>query len=479
MKRLVVAQADARYLVEMRAPLSCAVVRWSGAGSGPLAIALKLTMEFAHNQPDMVARVVTPEPPSLLLASELEDDGVAYPGDFMIAKERCDVLVHGHLHAAASSDHLDAAMRIGPLSLGLQANASAALSSIPIACAQIVSAGNLATRAKLIAPPAREGQDELWARFDRAASQCAPAAMQLDALAPDAAITLEGMSARYPRRQIALPGLVPVAFYETLALEIAPLPLLADTLWIDTDFERLCVVYRGLLPDGLADDELDRIIVALQSHDAPLSLDDVLALLPRGSFQHAVEEADLAGRPAPVADPSDLEIARFEALERQAEPELTLPAYVGMSAALAEQDRPRQEVLADSGFDERGWTVEDGAWLTRMQGGLDQGDATLAGDYADLFLQAQDALQKPHEPRPLEEYARAAVALDNSDEPAEALAALRLCMGEWMRLERHWQARAEEDDEVARELSVEMERARQQAAPSSKRARTPSDQDMA
>ena len=226
------------------------------------------------------------------------------------------------------------------------------------------------------------------------------------------------------------------------------LPLRCDTLFVDVDFQRAVLVWRSLLPLDDADDDIDRIVVALERHAEPRKLEQLLRWLPRGTVSFAIEEdGEVEG------DPDDLEMASYEALEHAAEPELSLANYAAICAHLAEGKQNREDVLAAHDQDERSWTIEERAWTDKMGDGADHGDGTLTMEFAELFVVAQSELKGPDEPRSLESYSRIKKQYVRSHNPARVLEEHAIGMGEWMRLDRHWQERAAADRAVAQQLS--------------------------
>jgi hypothetical protein len=145
-------------------------------------------------------------------------------------------------------------------------------------------------------------------------------------------------------------------------------------------------------------------------------------------------------------------MARWEVLEHPADPELDVETYATIAAELAEHKRPRADVLAAHDLDERSWLIEERAHIEQTATRVTQGDATATLELGAHFQAAQDAQASPIEPRSLEEYAALAVALADSQEPNDVLRGRNMGLGEWMRLDRHWKARAATDQAVAERL---------------------------
>ena len=441
-KPIVVVQADARARAGLRAPLSVGVVRWRGADER-LALAVKLTLRFDES----AARVVEPQPVQRAVGEPGSDSAASAleaPSDFVLFKPRCDVVLVGHAHANPPAERIEVALRIGSFNRAFFALAGAPARSIPLRPAHLHDDSE---RPVTVGPRPveREPPGAASSSHDHAALQSAGPGFQTDPIASDAEIEIRGLSPRTERCAFALPGLAPRAWAEGVD-GLVPLALQCDTFLLDSDFERIEIVWRAPLSSGFVN--VNRFIVSLEREAEPRSLEAVLGDLPRGTFGWAIEEqGEVQG------DDVDLEMASYEVLEHCAEPELTLAEFATVSARLAEQDRPRAELLADLAISERAWTIEERAWIERMGDRASAGAGTLAAEFADLFLDAQDQLSGPNEPRSLETYAALKVELERADKPKDRLDERGICFGEWMRLERHWNDCAAEDPETARRLA--------------------------
>ncbi len=394
MNRIRVSQTDARALANgIRGPLAVGIVRRTEGDTSrprPLGVAIKLTVRFDGADGPHVA---DPEP--------LRADGdpmVVHASDFNLPLANAHVLVEGHAHSDRPTEAIEAALVVGPLAFPFSARSETPMRSIPL-------------EPKFLPLPGA-------------------------AIESDAALELVGLSPRAARREIRLPGIYPRAWLDQTAGRME-LTLVCDTLHLDTDFERVRCVWRGMLPDDLTDFDVDGLVVSLERHDAARAEEEVLRFLPRGTFSFAQEEG-----PAPDGDPDELEMARYEALEHAADPEMPLERFAAISARLAEQDRPRKDVIADYDLDERTWAIEERAWVQRMGDRSMAGDGTSSAEFGERFVAEQDALAGPNEPRRFEEYAALKAALDDSDQPAQTLKARGVSFGEWCRLDRHWGKRA-------------------------------------
>ena len=449
MKRVIVAQCDARPIAnDLRAPLSVGLARWRGPDDG-LALVVKATFSFAGGGEAARVRIVDPEPVCRAVVSDLDPELFSYGTDFVLQKPRCDVVLSGHAHADMPREQIDLRIAVETLERRLlAASPGRATTTIPLVAAHLRGAGGKRAGPIGVTAVRREDDEDVTADFDFGQLQWAGPDMQLESLSPTATIELEGLSPRAARREIVLPGLAPRAFLDSTHHDLLELPLRCDTLWLDTDFERLVLVWRSVFPTALTDREIDRVIVSLERTAKPREVEDILRWLPRGTVGFAIEETD-----QPAGDPDELEMARYEALEHAAAPETPLEDYAVVCAELAEQDRLREDVLSDHDFDERSWTIEERAWTERMGAEADRGDGSLTAEFAEYFVLAQEALKSPLEPRSLEEYAALKRRYDRSHQPAKLLAAEGVGFGEWMRLDRHWQKRAAADPKVAARLA--------------------------
>jgi hypothetical protein len=88
----------------------------------------------------------------------------------------------------------------------------------------------------------------LGAGFDWTFFQAAPLDQQVAELRPDQAIVLENMNPDHPRLVTSLPGVRPRVLVELPGEASWELPMMADTLWIDTGRALCTVTWRGRIP---------------------------------------------------------------------------------------------------------------------------------------------------------------------------------------------------------------------------------------
>jgi hypothetical protein len=87
-----------------------------------------------------------------------------------------------------------------------------------------------------------------WPELDAEYFQTAPLDQGIDELHADEAIVLENLHPDHPDLVTRLPGVRPVVRVEAPDLPAWELPLVADTLWIDTDRSICTMTWRGQIP---------------------------------------------------------------------------------------------------------------------------------------------------------------------------------------------------------------------------------------
>jgi hypothetical protein len=104
-----------------------------------------------------------------------------------------------------------------------------------------------------LSSPSRWLGEPLPPGFDQGFFNVAPPDQQIAALAPEARITLTNLHPRYPRLVTNLARVRPRAVVER-ASGRAPVDLVCDTLWIDTDRSIATLTFRGVLMLSRADE---------------------------------------------------------------------------------------------------------------------------------------------------------------------------------------------------------------------------------
>jgi hypothetical protein len=98
----------------------------------------------------------------------------------------------------------------------------------------------------------------------------APPDQYLDELRANERIVLENLHADHPRLATSLPGYEPRAFVERSRGAVSDLPMVCDTLWIDTDRSMCTATWRGQLT--LSDvSEQGRVVIGMEMIGRPLA----------------------------------------------------------------------------------------------------------------------------------------------------------------------------------------------------------------
>ena len=470
MSRILVAQADSSLATGgPRFPLSVAIVRWRGA-EPYLSVVVKAAFDFAGADESPLAEIrAEREPFRLDVPSELDgaaEGELGYASDFVPLKPQCDVLLTGHAYGRAPSTLLEAA--VGMAGFKRQFWVKASEPRLELALARGAIGGPDGAPADGVGPVgavSRETSMAAFDDFDFGQMQAAAPCQRMVPPPPDAAIELVNLSPGVERRRVQLPALQPRVVVESRTWGDEVLDLRCDTVWIDTDFERIVLVWRAMRRLAYADArEVQRLVVSLEKAEAPRTHLQVLRSLPRGHLSYAVEEDDVRRGTAVEPDADELELARYETLEHGAEPTLTLEQYAQVSAELAEQSEPRERVLERHVLEEHSWTLEERGWLERMGEEAMAGDGRTAVEFGQLFVLAQDGLRGANEPRSLEEYAELLIAMETAEDVSKVLDAFAMRLAEWMRLDRHWRRVTEQDYRVAEKLERLVAQERAEAA---------------
>ena len=149
--------------------------------------------------------------------------------------------------------------------------------------------------------------------FDYAFFNVAPQDQQIDELGAEATLALENLSPTYPRLETHLPSMHPAAFVvSSKGGSTALVPLACDTVWIDTDRERVTLTWRGFFAVPTPEIEsLGTLVVVASSVDGPPRAHDIELLVRAMS-------ADPTGRRADAG--SDDSAARATSVPRSVAP---------------------------------------------------------------------------------------------------------------------------------------------------------------
>lgn len=435
------------------------VLRW-WAGRPFISVIVKATFTIEPGGIMVLAEEQAP-----LCRAVRSEDEVRYPSDFVPRKERVDVLLYGHAYARGKSDLVDAKIAVGTLSRSFRVVCEEPRHELPLGAAHIRELDGGAA-SPVGATRDLELPDLIVDDADTGAIYNAAAEIQrLERLDPAAPITLEGLSPQ-GTRSLVLPGVRPVLAVSWAQGLSTELEMRCDTLWLDTDRDRCVLVWRVPLEQ---DDGVDRLMVSLESVSAPRTLAQVERSLARGRFSFAAERAHPAMAPREGTSEPDLaRMARFEALDRfiGAEPSIALERYADISAELAEQREPREDILKRWELDEDRWVVEERAWLERMADDASRGDGEAAAKYGELFMAAQAKLTRPEElDKTMRDWLNVHVALERAADPNEVFEKHDVSLAEWMRLDRRWRAACIADPSLESErnqLIVEIRAAQSQ-----------------
>ncbi|MBK8257032.1 MAG: DUF2169 domain-containing protein [Polyangiaceae bacterium] len=119
--------------------------------------------------------------------------------------------------------------------------------------------------------------DPLPEDFDPSFFNSAPSDQQTAFLRGDETIVLEHLHPDYPALTTRLVGLVPRAYADRYGYGPTPVEMLADTLWIDADRRKLCLVWRGEATLSRRD-EPGRVLIAMTQAREPMSYDQMVEL---------------------------------------------------------------------------------------------------------------------------------------------------------------------------------------------------------
>jgi len=307
------------------------------------------------------------------------EDELEYPSDFVPGRGGTDVTLVGHAykHEGMAQLHRDvtrieARLSVDNWSRSITAVAGGDAQRLPLTGAYTRSFDG-SSAARSFAPMARPAWEiRMGETVDLRHFNRAPPEQRLLSIAPDAEITLEGMSPSRKRVVLPLPALAPRVFADPRFGGRREIPMSRDTIWIDADAKKIVLVWRGqgVLP-SLDEPSIEQIVVSLEETRRPRPTAEIRRHLARGAFFYAVEAEDLEedAPPLPRRD-AVLEAARYRAWQAPGAPDpvFSKEQYDAIQAELAKTDAPREAVLARAGIDEYGWLVEQRAWSAKWAG---------------------------------------------------------------------------------------------------------------
>ncbi len=353
-------------------------------------------------------------------------DDVGYLGDLWVG-EQAEIRVVGHAYASVGAKRHEAEVAVGARRVG---------------CTLVTAREQM--RWPLVA-----------AHFEQ---EPRALVMAVEDVPPSEVVELVGLSPRGERVRFRLPGVMPQLYVD------APVPcdLVSrfHRMWIDTDFARIVTIWHADYVFRHHANEIKRVLVRLAAVGAPVEWSG----LPRGEQALAIEVDELGVAAAPdEIEAARLQVAALEAIAEKAQPTLSLAEYAGLSAELAEQPKERATVLERHGWSDAHWMVEEKAWVEKMGDALMAGDGRLAAEFGELFVAAQDGLAQEGEPRTIDDYVRLRVGFERSQNPPEYLEEQEMSLAMYMRMERYFVRRANEDVDVKRTVERELVRARGEA----------------
>lgn len=428
-----------------------------------IALAVRLDLDLRGPE-GSVSSVARPRAPSAMWADRPADPVdpsgsiLSYASDFAPKKPEADVLLVGHARASGTVESIEGSVTIASATGGgsftglFTARAGQSTTAIPLRAPYLYVGGTLGR----VAPAANTERfvaGQLEDTTDSTFQAAGPGwRAPLGVLGPRSTVRTRGLFG-VEEVELSLPDLEPVATADIGATRDLAVPLVLDTLWIDTDEAVGALVWRALVP--LADnDVVERVVLSLERPGAHRDAQTRLADTQRGHVHYAFTEEDAhAKRPPPATDPV-LEYHKHMTWgETAPEPRIELETYATVSAALAETPKERDKVLERYGFDEEKWMIEERAWLELFAVDAMEQKGELGAHYGELFLRAQDALATPEEERlTLLDYAGLRADMQRAIDPSVVLDRAKISLAQYMRLERRWLAKAEADPGLAEEL---------------------------
>ncbi|MFO0616692.1 MAG: DUF2169 domain-containing protein [Polyangiaceae bacterium] len=507
MRRVLVGIAPIRVDGErkpVKLPFLVGVLFWHGEGEDMISVIVKATTSL-HATSDDGPKFLEPRgwvisqtaPPERRIVGST---AVPRPFDFVPSKDRCDVMLSGHVDVGASAMTASGLPFRAPDGSRPPIHQAFVLRA-PGAAANFTVTTTTPGRTPLVPPYVSiggEGIAEIGPRsprvdpvaegflfprgFDYGAFSLANPRLCSDEIGPGAEITLEGLGPE--ALVVRLPKRFPRGLIDWTR---TPFPsdagMLLDTVHIDLDAEIVDLTWRGFTIAGPNPrSAVDRVIVGfLADHEIVTSKDPreryhkLFAELPRGSFEYAWEISDVQdGKKPPPIPEEEYEMARYEALGSIEAPEPTLDlrehAMVaaelleirmtpGLTTAAMDERMARAEVLEKYDLDEFSWSIEERAHANRLATVPMDTEENLHVEYARHFLTAQERLAPPGETLPSpKEYASISSRLQ-VEQPRDVLHDAKLSLGAWMRIDRKYQEKMATDealrDEVDRLLEAE------------------------
>lgn len=249
--------------------------------------------------------------------------------------------------------------------------------------------------------------------------------------------------------------------------DVVEAALYLDTITLDLDRCAFDFVWRSTFPGSVR--SVDRLILGFGIEDSRDEEESylerwspVLRELSRGSFYWAHELDDvMEGRDPPELDEPHALLARLEGWEfpLAPTPQIPLEKYARITVELGEARGKPDLVLAQHGFDQASWAIEERAWSTQFAQ-LPDGEDAPGRRFGELLVQIQDQLITPEERElGVVDYARLSVKMERG-EPAKVLAEAKMSQGAFMRFERRIKQLVKSDASAQKQLADEVAAAR-------------------
>ncbi|HVY47785.1 MAG TPA: DUF2169 domain-containing protein, partial [Minicystis sp.] len=290
--------------------LPCGVVAWSAAephadagGGAPkpaspmLTVIVKATFSLAVDGEAPLAPEQEP------LRGDQADPfgdpaGLWYASDFAPRKARADVSVVGHAYAAAPTTSIAARFSFDVLDRRFAALAARPAARIPLSPSHLRASEAPGASAVVVGPraPWSDARAALADAADFQFYNAAPHEQQLGVLRPNGLLSLDGLLPGAPHRQAWLPGHRPRVFLfgESGPSERAhEVPLVCDTLWIDTDRALCTLTWRGVVAIARAVEPPVGLVLSLEARGAAQSWAALREALPSARWFEAMQPADL------------------------------------------------------------------------------------------------------------------------------------------------------------------------------------------
>lgn len=269
-------------------PLSVGGISWRSP-EPTYTVVLKATFSLEQDGPLRLDLQQTPVGDDM---SGGYDGELFYGSDFAPRKVGVDVMMVGHARMPEAAPVLPLAVHIGEVRHVLQAVPDAPTAEVPLWSRHVMRVSRDARQTVQLAP--RPTETRRWLRevptgFDFSVFNAASPELRLDELPVDALLRLEGLFRGAPVRNVVLNDLQPYVFYVHDAHQRSQAELLypvCDTVWIDTDRERLVLCWRCEMRPAHANPFL---AVVLGSRRYAPTWSDVVPQLARARWHDALE----------------------------------------------------------------------------------------------------------------------------------------------------------------------------------------------